>query len=46
MLCFIVTKTNHTISGNKWETVLTLQAKIHGSRPKYMNGDISFGDPF
>lgn len=46
VVCFVVTKTNHKISNNKWETTLTLNGKIHGSKPKYMNGDMSFGNPF
>jgi hypothetical protein len=37
-LCFIVTRTAHTISDNKWTTQLTLQARTHSTKPKYLNG--------
>lgn len=37
-LCFIVTKTSHSLSDNKWTTVLTLQARTHATKPTYING--------
>lgn len=38
-LCFIVTKSSHEISGNKWKTTLSLQARTLNTKgPTYLNG--------